>query len=78
MDRTALAIQEILKTYHISPDERSSKHSIWKQFSEAQQELMKPLLSSRYISALNSLSFDYTLPIFGSSMGTSFQSWLYK
>ncbi|XP_044758902.1 serine/threonine-protein kinase atr [Coccinella septempunctata] len=78
MDRTALAIQEILKTYHISPDEKSSKHSIWKQFTESQQELMKPLLSSRYISALNSLSFDFTIPIFGSNLGSTFETWLYN
>ncbi|KAL3272429.1 hypothetical protein HHI36_013911 [Cryptolaemus montrouzieri] len=78
MDRTALAIQEILRTYKISPDKNSVKHSIWEQLTECQQELMTPLLSSRYISARNSLIFESAVPIYGSTSGSSFQQWLYN
>lgn len=77
MDRFGVAIQEILKHYSISSDENSSRNDLWKQFPESQQELMLPLLTSRYIvSNLEEMTFPN--PIFGSSQGAEFQTWLYK
>lgn len=78
MDRIALAIQETLKVYCISPDPNSSKQYLWKQFPEAQQELMRPLLSSRYTMAQSTLHNNNITPIYGSSMGSTFQLWIYK
>ncbi|XP_066138403.1 serine/threonine-protein kinase ATR [Euwallacea fornicatus] len=75
-DRVALAIQEILKTYEISPSEFSSRHFMWNKFSEAHREVMTPLLSSKYICVENSTS--YRCPVYGSSDGSSFQAWLYN
>lgn len=46
MDCYALSIQEILKTYGISPN--GSKKEVWDSFSENMHQLMSPLLSSRY------------------------------
>ncbi|CAH0564186.1 unnamed protein product [Brassicogethes aeneus] len=75
MDRFALAIQEILKSYEISPEENSAKSRLWRQFPESQQELMLPLLSSRYMMA-PSEDPNFTYPIYGSNVGMSFDSWL--
>ncbi|KAL1512933.1 hypothetical protein ABEB36_002432 [Hypothenemus hampei] len=75
-DRVALAIQEILKTYEIAPDESSSRHFMWTKFSEAQREVMMPLLSSKYICVEKFLG--YSCPVYGSSDGSTFQAWLYN
>lgn len=77
LDRYSLAIQEILKLYGVSPDERSARNHIWKQFADTQQELMLPLLSSRYTVAQPTDS-NFSSPIYGSANGTSFHSWVYK
>lgn len=77
MDRFALAIQETLKIYGISPDTNSPKHSIWKQFPQAHKELMVPFLSSRY--TMGQILEPITVsPIFGSNSGSDFQTWSYK
>lgn len=78
MDRYALAIQETLKLYEISPDNNSNKFYLWLQFPETQKELMLPLLSSRYMIAQPVLANDLPTPIYGSNSGASFQSWLFK
>lgn len=41
----SLAIQEILKTFHIAPQE---KNQIWKMFTPEEQHFMTPFLTSRY------------------------------
>ncbi|RZC32904.1 serine/threonine-protein kinase ATR, partial [Asbolus verrucosus] len=76
MDRFAVAIQEILKNYEIAPEESSSRNRLWKQFPEWQQELMLPLLKSRYIIA-QAPEASYSSPIYGTSVGASFHSWIY-
>ncbi|XP_017770441.1 PREDICTED: serine/threonine-protein kinase atr-like [Nicrophorus vespilloides] len=77
MDRFALAIQEILKFYSISPDRNSQNNELWKQFSDSQQELMIPLLSSKYtmVQAIGDIKVS---PIYGSNFGSNFQTWLYS
>ncbi|KAF7269206.1 hypothetical protein GWI33_017672 [Rhynchophorus ferrugineus] len=75
-DRVALAIQEILKVHEISPDQSSSRNFMWKKFSESQREVMTPLLSSKYIYVEKYHKYSY--PLYGSSAGASFQSWLYN
>ncbi|XP_057666885.1 serine/threonine-protein kinase ATR-like [Diorhabda carinulata] len=78
MDRYALAIQETLKGYEISPDPHSNKHYLWVQFPDTQREVMLPLLSSRYMIAQPVLATNLTTPIYGSTSGSTFQAWLYN
>ncbi|XP_072378347.1 serine/threonine-protein kinase ATR [Diabrotica undecimpunctata] len=78
MDRHALAIQETLKGYEISPDENSNKQYLWSQFPDSQKEVMLPLLSSRYMIAQEVLASNLPTPIYGSNSGASFQSWLHN
>ncbi|KAG5868652.1 hypothetical protein JTB14_031712 [Gonioctena quinquepunctata] len=78
MDRYALAIQEILKEYEISPDPNSAKISLWNDFPDAQKEVMLPLLSSRYMIAYPVLASNLPTPIYGTNSGASFQLWLYN
>lgn len=75
MDRYSLAIQELLKLYGISPDNNSD---LWNEFPDSQREVMRPLLSSRYMIAQSVLASNLPTPIYGSNSGASFQSWLYK
>ncbi|XP_050294547.1 serine/threonine-protein kinase ATR [Anthonomus grandis grandis] len=75
-DRVALAIQEILNTYQISPDESKTRHFMWNKFSEAQRDVMTPLLSSKYICVEKFTC--YPCPLYGTSDGSTFQSWIYN
>ncbi|XP_060518372.1 serine/threonine-protein kinase ATR isoform X2 [Cylas formicarius] len=75
-DRVALAIQEILKIYDISPTVTSSRHFLWKKFSESHRDVMTPLLSSKYICVEKSTV--YPCPVYGTSGAASFQTWLYN
>lgn len=77
MDRFALAIQEILKTHKISPDDTSSGHRLWNTLSEAQKQLMLPLLSSKY-TITQPLEHVNVMPIYGSRFGLTYESWLHK
>ncbi|XP_044272747.1 serine/threonine-protein kinase ATR-like [Tribolium madens] len=77
LDRFAVAIQEILKNYEISSDASSARNDLWKQFPESQQELMLPLLTSRYIVS-QMQEIDFPSPIYGSVEGSSSQTWLYN
>lgn len=75
MDRISLAIQETIKLYDISPD--SVRNNLWKSFPEAHQELMIPLLSSRYTMIQNTECVKIS-PIYGSHFGSSFLLWIHK
>ncbi|ERL94616.1 hypothetical protein D910_11893 [Dendroctonus ponderosae] len=75
-DRVALAIQEILKTYEISPNPDSARNDMWTRFPEAHREVMTPLLSSKYICVEKFVG--YPCPVYGSGDGSSFQAWLYN
>ncbi|KAK4874516.1 hypothetical protein RN001_013876 [Aquatica leii] len=75
VDRFALAIQEILKVYGISSDPNSPRHNLWTEFSESQQELMLPLLSSRY-TMVQPIEKICAVPIYGSKHGSSFNTWV--
>lgn len=77
LDRYSLAIQEILKVYSVSPNENLSGYYIWRKFNEAQQELMRPMLYSKYLN-VQSTNFNLSTPIYGSNIGTSFHSWIYE
>ncbi|OWR53666.1 putative esr1 protein [Danaus plexippus plexippus] len=75
MDCYALSIQEILKTYGISPN--GSKKEVWDSFSENMHQLMSPLLSSRYTLAYPSQP-KKVHPLFGSMYATTFLEWAHN
>lgn len=77
MNRYALAIQEILKVYGVSPEQTAPNRAIWNNFPEDMKELMLPLLSSRYTISVTSDEKVATHPIYGSNLGSSFRDWLY-
>ncbi|XP_023017943.2 serine/threonine-protein kinase atr isoform X2 [Leptinotarsa decemlineata] len=78
LDRYALAIQEMLRAYEISPDTSSKKFSLWEDFPDSQKEIILPLLSSRYMISHCILPTNLPSPIYGSNSGASFQSWLFN
>lgn len=75
MNRFALAIQEILKSYGIAPNKFGQKNDLWSKFSPYMQELMLPLLSSRYTISLQS-NVVLTHPICTSNLGATFTDWV--
>ncbi|KAB0793869.1 hypothetical protein PPYR_13489 [Photinus pyralis] len=75
MDRFALAIQEALKYYEISPDPSSRKHKLWMDFPDSQKELMLPMLSSRY-TLLQPKQKIPVSPIYGSKYGSTYDLWI--
>lgn len=78
MNRYALAIQELLKAYDVSPEETAAKHNLWLSVPQTMQELMLPLLSSRYTMAIQSSDIISEYPIHGSHSGITFTDWIYK
>lgn len=78
MNRYALAIQEILKVYGVSPEENAPNSELWKSFPDNIKELMLPLLSSRYTICVTSDKNVTVHPIYGSNFGSSFKDWLYN
>ncbi|XP_013168974.1 PREDICTED: serine/threonine-protein kinase ATR-like [Papilio xuthus] len=75
MDCYALTIQEILKTYEISPT--GSKKEVWDSFPENMHQIMYPLLSSRYTLAYPSQP-KKVHPLFGSVYATTFLEWAHN
>ncbi|RZF41501.1 hypothetical protein LSTR_LSTR000215 [Laodelphax striatellus] len=75
MDCLALAIQELLKIYNISPNS-----PIWKEFPEEIQNMMMPFLKTRYLNCQNAINRPAinTHPIFGSNLGNTVKSWAYN
>ncbi|XP_048511999.1 serine/threonine-protein kinase ATR isoform X2 [Athalia rosae] len=72
----ALAIQEILKTYSISPD--GDNREYWEQFPNTVQQMIHPFLSSHYkITAIKDDN-EYPHPIYGSEEGSTFDKWSYN
>ncbi|KAK5640945.1 hypothetical protein RI129_009492 [Pyrocoelia pectoralis] len=77
MDRFALAIQETLKFYKVSPDVNSSRYKLWMDFPDSQKELMLPMLSSRY-TLLQPVEKIPVSPIYGSKYGSTYDLWIYN
>lgn len=71
MDAFALAIQELLKLYSISPE---SNNNLWSRFPDQTQALMIPMLTSRYKYQDNKKN---TIPdvIFGSKEAGTHLEW---
>ncbi|XP_011304533.1 serine/threonine-protein kinase atr-like [Fopius arisanus] len=74
VDCFSLAIQEILKTFEISPSGSNSR--IWNFLSSTTQERILPLLNSRYKHTADPDPVES--PVYGSSAGSTFEKWLYN
>ncbi|XP_014472413.1 PREDICTED: serine/threonine-protein kinase ATR-like isoform X2 [Dinoponera quadriceps] len=77
MDCFSLAIQEILKTYDISPQGRNSE--LWNNLSCTTQQIIAPFLTSHYKRKEETITDDneFPHPIYGSEAGSSVESWAY-
>ncbi|XP_015115874.1 serine/threonine-protein kinase atr [Diachasma alloeum] len=75
VDCFSLAIQEILKTFEISPTGSNSR--IWNSLSPTTQERILPLLNSRYKHTATDPD-TVESPVYGSSAGSTFEKWLYN
>nr|CAD7426912.1 unnamed protein product [Timema monikensis] len=73
MDAFSLAIQELLKAFKIAPSGKSAKKHLWDSFPENVQEVMKPLLTSKYKISVSRTSIPH--PVYGSSFGRSLCEW---
>ncbi|KAL7294393.1 hypothetical protein TKK_0012398 [Trichogramma kaykai] len=75
MDCFSLAIQEILRTYEISPEGRNKK--LWKDLSPKIQRMVTPLLTSHY-TIMTSTDIEHSGPIYGSDLGSTFELWIFN
>ncbi|XP_045160246.2 serine/threonine-protein kinase ATR-like [Mercenaria mercenaria] len=76
-DCSAYALQELLSTYKIS-ESSEDKHSkkLWNEFKEPIQEILIPLLSSKYILATDQNWSSLQKPIYCSKKGNSLKDWV--
>nr|XP_034325117.1 serine/threonine-protein kinase ATR isoform X2 [Crassostrea gigas] len=77
-DCAAYALQELLKIYHISKpsDDDKTSGKLWTRFPEHVQQILVPLLSSKYIVNKKSDFSQLTKPIYCSNEKTrKFQDW---
>ncbi|XP_064619014.1 serine/threonine-protein kinase ATR-like [Lineus longissimus] len=76
-DCSALAIQELLQIYEVSSTEEGSPGSrLWNRFPEHVQEILSPLLMSRYILSTTSDWSTLPHPIYHSKKGNNFNDWV--
>ncbi|XP_063984803.1 serine/threonine-protein kinase ATR-like [Diachasmimorpha longicaudata] len=75
VDCFSLAIQEVLKTFEISPT--GSNSNLWNSLSPTTQERILPLLNSRYKHTATGPA-TVESPVYGSSAGSTFEKWLYN
>ncbi|XP_064607735.1 serine/threonine-protein kinase ATR-like [Liolophura sinensis] len=75
---SALALQELLQIYNIGVDKEpgSSGHKLWRRFPEQTQEILLPLLSSRYVLQSNQDWSKLEKPIYMSKKGSKFKDWV--
>ncbi|XP_043511522.1 serine/threonine-protein kinase atr [Frieseomelitta varia] len=76
MDCFSLAIQEILKTYEISPQGKNSE--LWNSLPVTMKQIITPFLTSHYKIATISDDKTFSHPIYGSEAGSSVENWAYN
>ncbi|XP_076679651.1 serine/threonine-protein kinase atr isoform X1 [Andrena cerasifolii] len=76
MDCFSLAIQEILKTYDISPQGRNS--NLWNNLPLTVKQIISPFLTSHYKIAAVSDDKKFPHPIYGSEAGSSVENWAFN
>ena len=78
-DCASLALQDLLQIYNISDkcDEKEVQGSkLWKRFPEHVQEILQPLLSSKYVSSSVCSWEKLQKPIYGSAKGLKYKDWI--
>lgn len=78
-DCASLALQDLLQIYNISDkgDEKEGQGSkLWKRFPEHVQEILQPLLSSKYVSSSVCTWENLQKPIYGSAKGLKYKDWI--
>nr|XP_034192073.1 serine/threonine-protein kinase ATR [Osmia lignaria]XP_034192074.1 serine/threonine-protein kinase ATR [Osmia lignaria]XP_034192075.1 serine/threonine-protein kinase ATR [Osmia lignaria] len=76
MDCFSLAIQEILKTYDISPNGQNSQ--LWNSLPVTMRQIITPFLTSHYKIAAISDDNMFPHPIYSSELGSSVENWAYN
>ncbi|KAG6794440.1 serine/threonine-protein kinase atr-like [Apis mellifera caucasica] len=76
MDCFSLAIQEILKTYDISPQGKNNE--LWNNLPVSMKQIITPFLTSHYKIATISDNETFPHPIYGSEAGSSVENWAYN
>ncbi|OAD54306.1 Serine/threonine-protein kinase atr [Eufriesea mexicana] len=76
MDCFSLAVQEILKTYDISP--RGKNSDLWNSLPLTMKQIITPFLTSHYKIATISDDKTFPHPIYGSEAGSSVENWAYN
>ncbi|XP_034947758.1 serine/threonine-protein kinase ATR-like [Chelonus insularis] len=74
VDSFSLAIQEILRSYEISPTGRNQK--LWNALSHETQQIVVPFLTSHYKILTTINPIDY--PIYGTETGSTFDKWIFN
>ncbi|KAH9492123.1 hypothetical protein Btru_027012 [Bulinus truncatus] len=79
-DGAAFALQELLIIYNISCQGETqvpNPHSkLWKRFPEDIQEILIPLLNSKYVLTIDTKFANFPKPLYGSSKGKNFKDWV--
>ncbi|OXU29026.1 hypothetical protein TSAR_005154 [Trichomalopsis sarcophagae] len=75
LDCFSLAIQEILRSYEISPGGRNCR--LWNDLSSKIQHMIYPLLTSHYTITTAS-EVELPSPIYGSESGSTFETWAFN
>ncbi|XP_023240203.1 serine/threonine-protein kinase ATR-like [Centruroides sculpturatus] len=77
-DCSSYAIQELLQIYQCNDisNPPSSGNNLWKRFPIDVQEILSPLLRSKYIPGQSKSGKNIQKPIYGSSFGDTFKHWV--
>uniref|UniRef100_T1IWR0 Serine/threonine-protein kinase ATR n=1 Tax=Strigamia maritima TaxID=126957 RepID=T1IWR0_STRMM len=76
-DCSSFAIQELLKIYKCKPIDETTNcpTPLWGKFSQLIQEILEPLLRSKYMEASTN-AIEFTVPIYGSDDAKTFNDWV--
>ncbi|XP_048255679.1 serine/threonine-protein kinase ATR-like isoform X1 [Haliotis rufescens] len=77
-DCSAFALQDLLQIYEISEGKESDKtpNKLWRRFPEHIQEILIPLLTSKYKLASEAVWDKCPKPIYQSAKGGNFKDWV--
>lgn len=80
-DCASLALQDLLQIYKISDkleenNECGSERRLWNRFPEHVQEILQPLLNSKYVSSSTFSWENLQKPIYGSVKGSKYREWI--
>ncbi|RUS83841.1 hypothetical protein EGW08_008382 [Elysia chlorotica] len=79
-DCAAFALQELLQIYEISGQREdqglNSTSRLWQKFPEQTQEILVPLINSKYKLTVEAKYKNYPKPIYGSEKGKTFKDWV--